>query len=230
MLFRQLFDHESSTYTYLIADSKSKEGLLIDPVLEQVDRDLRLLQELEIDLKYIFETHLHADHVTASGELREHAGGKVGISENAGVECADILLCEGQSHSIGSLAVEVIATPGHTNACLSFVIGDRVFTGDALLIRGCGRTDFQNGSSKTLFLSVREKLFKLPDETLIFPGHDYLGRCCSSIEEEKKFNPRLKEAVQLQEFERIMANLNLPQPQLMDIALPANKTCGEVSK
>lgn len=228
MLFRQLFEPQSSTYTYLVADSDSKEGLLIDPVVETIDRDLKLLQELEVNLKYIFETHLHADHITAASEIREHAGGQTGISKDAEVQCTDLQLEDEQEFQLGDHIIKVLSTPGHTSSCLSFFLEDRVFTGDALLIRGCGRTDFQGGSAQRLFSSVREKLFKLPDQTLVFPAHDYQGRTCSSIKEEKQFNPRLKEEISAKEFETIMKNLQLPHPKMMDQALPANRLCGKL--
>ena len=226
MLFRQLFDLESSTYTYVLGDEKTKNSIIIDPVLEQKERDLGLLSELGLQLKYIFETHVHADHVTSAGELRKATGAKICAGASTNLECADFLLKDNEDLDLDSLKIRTILTPGHTDGCTSYYIDGMVFTGDALMIRGCGRTDFQQGSPETLFESVREKLFSLPNETLVYPGHDYKGRTCSSIAEEKAHNPRLKLNNTQEQFAEIMNNLNLPNPKQIDRAVPANLKCG----
>lgn len=229
MIFRQLFEPVSSTYTYIVADPVSKQGLVIDSVRETFERDLLFVNQLELDLKYVFDTHVHADHVTAASEFRAQTKAQTGVSEHSGVDCADIYLKDGQSYFLGKLEIKVLATPGHTNSCMSFYIQDRVFTGDTLLIRGCGRTDFQQGSSEKLFKSVREKLFTLPDETLVFPAHNYQGVMCSSIAEEKKYNPRLGLDKTKGEFVQIMSELKLANPKMMDVAVPLNLQCGKAS-
>ncbi|MEO0335782.1 MAG: MBL fold metallo-hydrolase [Pseudomonadota bacterium] len=226
MIFRQLFDRESCTYTYIVADPETRSAAIIDPVLEMFDRDVQVLGELSLSLKYSIETHVHADHITSAFKLKEELGAEILLGESTGLECADRLLKENEIVDLDSLRIETILTPGHTNGCTCFVVGDRVFTGDTLMIRGCGRTDFQEGSSRTLFASVREKLFSLPDETLVYPGHDYKGRTCSSIGEEKAHNPRLKVDNTLEQFAEIMDNLNLAYPKKIDVAVPANKNCG----
>lgn len=228
MLFRQLFDKESSTYTYLLADEATGEAILIDPVLEQVERDMTLLRELGLSLVYALDTHVHADHVTALGTLREHLGCKTVMSERAGVGCADVLVKDGDRLRFGAHEIEVRETPGHTSGCLTYVTGDKTmaFTGDALLIRGSGRTDFQQGDARTLYRSVHEKILSLPDATKIFPGHDYLGRTVSSVGEEKRHNPRLGGGKTEDDFVAIMAKLQLAHPKKIDVALPANLACG----
>lgn len=225
MIFRQLFDNETSTYTYLIADEHTREAAIIDPVREQVERDLQLLEELDLKLVYTLETHVHADHVTASGALREKTGARSVVSKAAGVRCADVLVGDGDRLKLGKLEIEVIATPGHTSGCVTYSTGDRIFTGDALLIRGCGRTDFQSGSADQLYDSVKRKLFVLPKETLVFPGHDYKGRTVSTIGEERQYNPRLAHKKR-EEFVAIMKGLNLAKPKKIDEAVPANLGCG----
>lgn len=228
VIFFQLFEHESSTYTYILGDKLSGEVLIIDPVAQTLERDLKLLEESSLKLKYILETHVHADHVTSSGKLRERTGAQVCVGEANGVSCADIQLTDGQELMVGNIKVTAIATPGHTSGCMCFIAGDRVFTGDTLLIRGCGRTDFQSGSSSQLFDSVRERLFCLPDDTMIYPGHDYKGFTMSTIGLEKKHNPRLNLGVGKEDFRKIMEGLNLAYPKKIDVALPANKVCGLV--
>jgi len=225
MIFRQLFDHGTWTYTYLVADEHSRQAVLIDPVLDQAERDLRLLDELKLKLIYALDTHVHADHITANGYLRERTGCQTGVAGGAGVQCADIGLENGQTLPLGETPIEVIATPGHTDGCLSFLIGDRVFTGDSLFIRGCGRTDFQSGDAGLLYDSITQGLFTLPDETLVYPGHDYHGHTVSTIGEEKHFNPRL--TMDRETFIRYMAGLNLPDPRLIMEAVPANRSCGQ---
>jgi sulfur dioxygenase len=228
VIFRQLFDPETSTYSYLLADSDTREGVLVDPVLEQVDRDVALVRELEIALRFTLETHVHADHVTGSGRLRETLGSKVGVGAESGVRNADRLLRDGDVVRFGRHALDVCATPGHTRGCVSYVeraVGV-AFTGDALLVRGCGRTDFQDGDARTLFRSVRERLFVLPDEVLLYPGHDYKGRTVTSVAEEKRWNPRLGLAVTEGAFVGIMAGLRLAHPKRIDVAVPANLMSG----
>lgn len=225
--FRQLFDAESGSYSYLLFDQKSREAVLIDPVFEQLRRDEKLIEELGLQLLYLLETHIHADHVTSAGLLRRKFGAKVGLSQHAGVKTADLQLVDQSELSFGQHRLKVITTPGHTHSCTSYFCSDRVFTGDTLLIRGCGRTDFQQGNSKDLFLSVREKLFRLPDPTLVYPAHDYQGRTCSTIAEEKQFNPRLGLDRSLPEFEKLMLELKLEPPKKIDLAVKANLQLGE---
>lgn len=227
MIFRQLFDKESSTFTYLLGDDSSGAAALIDPVVEHVDRDLRLIEELGLRLTAVLDTHVHADHVTGAGTLRERTGARTHFSARGGPMCADVLLADGTDVKVGSLVVRALATPGHTDGCMSYVVGDRVFTGDTLLIRGCGRTDFQEGDPATLWRSVHDKLFTLPDATIVYPAHDYRGQTCSSIGEEKKWNPRLGGATSLATFTELMHHLDLPPPAKLDVAVPANRACGK---
>ena len=228
MLFRQLFEKESSTYTYLLADPETRDAVLIDPVRETEERDLQMLEDLGLKLRYILETHVHADHVTSAGRLREKTGAKVVISKASGAEGADVYVEDGDVIHYGKCAMEVRSTPGHTNGCLTFVTADRsrAFTGDALLIRGSGRTDFQQGDSKELYHSVHDKIFSLPDETELYPGHDYKGRTMTTVGEERALNPRLGGDRSEAEFADIMANLKLGQPKKMAVAVPANLKLG----
>lgn len=227
MLFRQLFDKESSTYTYLIADPISKEAVLVDPVLEQVDRDFKLIQELSLTLCFCLETHVHADHITGTGKLRDLTGCLGIVPEGAAVNCADRHLKDGEILNIGNIEIQAIATLGHTDSHHAYWVNQTlVLTGDALLIRGCGRTDFQSGDAGKLYDSVTQKLFTLPDETLVYPGHDYRGHQVSTIAEEKQFNPRFV-GRDRQNFIQFMASLNLPNPQKMMEAVPANQACGK---
>ncbi|XP_076273951.1 persulfide dioxygenase ETHE1, mitochondrial-like [Rhynchophorus ferrugineus] len=225
MIFRQLFDEKSCTYTYLLGCEVTKECVLIDPVLEQVQRDFELVNDLGLTLKYAVNTHMHADHITGSGYLRALSGCKTIISESSGAD-ADIHINEGDTILFGAYTLDTFSTPGHTNGCFTYYLKNQglAFTGDALLIRGCGRTDFQEGDSRTLYHSVHEKIFALPDSTLLYPAHDYKGRTCTSVEEEKRLNPRLTKTED--EFVDIMNNLNLAYPKQIDVALPANKVCG----
>ncbi|HMG20052.1 MAG TPA: MBL fold metallo-hydrolase [Kofleriaceae bacterium] len=228
MLFRQLFDPETSTYTYLLADEATRDAIIIDPVLDQIERDIGLIGDLELALRYALDTHVHADHVTALGSLRERLGAQTVVSERAGVGCADRLVKDGDVIRFGSLGVEVRETPGHTGGCVSYVTLDHAmaFTGDALLIRGCGRTDFQDGDPDELYRSVHDKLFTLPGATLIYPGHDYKGRTASSIAEERRCNPRLGGGRTAAEFATTMRELALAYPRFMAVALPRNVRCG----
>lgn len=226
MIFRQLFDYETWTYTYLLADPETRDAVLIDTVKEQVERDLALLKELNLKLKYVLETHIHADHVTGSGSLRVKTGAKVGVSAVAGLTCADIQITDGMELSLGTQKLRAIATPGHTNTCTSYHGDGRVFTGDVLFIRDAGRTDFQEGSPESMWDSVTRKLFSLPDSTLVFPGHDYKGNTSSTIAEEKAHNPKFGGGRTLAEFKELMAAMKLGQPKKIHIAVPANMQCG----
>ncbi|MDY7015414.1 MAG: MBL fold metallo-hydrolase [Cyanobacteriota bacterium] len=230
MLFRQLLDGETNTYTYLIADRASAEALLVDPVLEQVERDLKLLKELGLTLRYCLETHIHADHITGTSELRAATGCESLVPEKASANCANRFIQDGEHLQVGAVEVQAIATPGHTDSHIAYPIdGDRVLTGDALLIRGCGRTDFQSGDAGVLFDSVTQRLFALPDSTLVYPGHDYRGYTVSTIGEEKRWNPRFTGRSR-DEFIEFMANLNLPNPRKIMEAVPANERCGNVAR
>jgi glyoxylase-like metal-dependent hydrolase (beta-lactamase superfamily II)/rhodanese-related sulfurtransferase len=230
MIFRQLFDHESSTYTYLLADEGTGAAVLVDPVREQIERDIGLLEDLDLRLVYTLETHVHADHVTASGALRQRLGSQSVLGAAAGAGCADVLVQDGETLSLGAITIEARHTPGHTSGCVTYVAreGEQqlALTGDTLLIRGCGRTDFQQGSASTLYDSVHEKIFSLPDATPIYPGHDYKGRTMSTVGEEKRLNPRLGGEKSKQDFEQIMEGLKLAYPKKIDVALPANLHCG----
>ena len=228
MFFRQLFEHESNTYTYLLADEKTKECLLIDPVLETVERDKHIISELGFNLKYILETHVHADHITSSFKLKkDFPTAKSVVHKDGGTECSDIFTNDNDVLELGEYKVKIISTPGHTSGCVSYYVEGMVFTGDALLIRGCGRTDFQQGSPEILYHSVKEKLFTLPENTLVYPAHDYKGISCSSIYEEKNFNPRLGTKTK-EEFIEIMNNLKLANPKKIQESVPANLKCGQV--
>jgi glyoxylase-like metal-dependent hydrolase (beta-lactamase superfamily II)/rhodanese-related sulfurtransferase len=229
LLFRQLCDPVSSTYTYLLGDSESGEALLIDPVFENERRDLALLRELGLRLIATLDTHVHADHVTAAWLLKQRCGSQILLSENSGAANADRLLKHGDKVDFGSRHLDVRATPGHTHACLSYVLDDlsMAFTGDSLLIRGCGRTDFQQGSPAKLFRSVKGQILSLPSACLLYPGHDYRGLTVTSVGEEKRYNPRLGGDVDVVDFAGYMNHLGLPHPKLMDIAVPANLRCGQ---
>jgi glyoxylase-like metal-dependent hydrolase (beta-lactamase superfamily II)/rhodanese-related sulfurtransferase len=228
LLFRQLFDPQSSTYTYLLGCGKSREAVLIDPVFEQVRRDAALVEELGLKLKATLETHVHADHVTAASLLKQRLGSRVAVAEAGGAQGADLYLAQGDRVAFGEHYLDVRATPGHTKGCLSFVLGGEsmAFTGDSLLIRGCGRTDFQEGDPHALYRSVHLQLFTLPDSCLLYPAHDYRGLAATSVGEEKRFNPRLGGALSENDFVFYMKNLHLAHPKKLDIAVPANLSCG----
>jgi sulfur dioxygenase len=232
MIFRQLFEPKSSAYTYLIGCEDTREAVLIDPVAETVERDLALLDEVGLKLKYTVETHIHADHVTGASRLREATGCGCAVPAKSGAEQVDVPVREGDPIGVGGLYLQPLYTPGHTDDHHCYLLeaagGARVFSGDALMIDGCGRTDFQNGDSATLYRSVHEKLFLLPDDTLVYPGHDYQQRRVSNVGQERARNPRLGGGKTLGEFVAIMAALNLPHPKMMDVAVPANRECGEV--
>jgi glyoxylase-like metal-dependent hydrolase (beta-lactamase superfamily II) len=226
MLFRQLIDPVTSTYTYLIADEATRQAVLIDPVVEEVAKYKALLAELDLQLVYTLETHVHADHVTAADQLRQELGSRSVVHRDGGAPCADVKVVGGDEVRVGSLLIQVLYTPGHTSGDVSYLMGDRVFTGDALLIGGCGRTDFQEGSAARLYDSIHTQLFSLPAETLVYPGHDYKGRTVSSIAEERATNARLGNGKSRDDFVAIMDGLNLPYPRFIDRAVPANRQCG----
>lgn len=232
MIFRQLFDPQSSTYTYLLADELSRQAVLIDPVFEQVRRDTALIDELGLKLLWTLETHVHADHVTGASMLRDKLGSRIALAAASGADGADRYLAGGDRIEFGKRHLEVRPTPGHTSGCLTYVLDDRsaAFTGDALLIRGCGRTDFQQGSAETLYRSIHDQVFTLPDTCLLYPGHDYRGLTVTSVGEEKLFNPRLGGQILRDDFVGYMTHLGLPHPKQMDIAVPANLRCGRPEK
>ncbi|MCP4756361.1 MAG: MBL fold metallo-hydrolase [Proteobacteria bacterium] len=227
MMFRQMFDYDTWTYTYLLYDPENMEGILIDSVKEQVDRDVKQLEELGVTLKYSLETHVHADHITGADDIRQKTGAEVVYGAGAKVPCSDIDMADGEELTFGRFNVKALATPGHTDGCTSYVVDGRVFTGDAMLVRGCGRTDFQQGSADALYESVNQKLFALPDDTRVYPAHDYKGMQVSTIGEEKKYNPRLGGGKSKAKFIEIMSNLNLAKPKRIDEAVPANMKCGK---
>jgi sulfur dioxygenase len=224
MRLRQLYDADSSTYTYLVADEGSRQAAIIDPVREALARDMALVRELDLELTYVLETHVHADHVTSAGKLAELTGAITAASP-LGAECAVKRLQHGEVVKLGGLEITVLATPGHTKDSLSFLIEDNVFTGDALFVRGTGRTDFQSGDAGELYDSITKTLFSLPDSTRVWPGHDYRGHTQSSIGEEREYNPRLA-GKSREDFVRIMRELRLSPPRRIHEAVPANLACG----
>jgi glyoxylase-like metal-dependent hydrolase (beta-lactamase superfamily II) len=225
MIFRQLFDSASSSYTYLLGDPATRAAVLIDAVKEQVDRDAQLVVELGLELKVVLDTHVHADHITGASALRDRFGCRLAATRTDGPACTDLHVGDGDVVPFGSLALRVLDTPGHTAGCVSYLIDGMVFTGDALLVRTCGRTDFQGGDAGRLYDSVTRKLFVLPDETLVYPGHDYKGQTVTTIGEEKRFNARLANRAR-EDFITLMGNLNLAMPKRIKEALPANLECG----
>jgi sulfur dioxygenase len=225
MIFRQLFDSVSGTYTYLIASRRGAEALIIDPVLEKVDRYIQLLNELDLRLVKAVDTHLHADHITGLGALRDRTHCITVMGEQTKADVVSMRLSDGDRLDIEGISLDVVYTPGHTDDSYSFLMPDRVFTGDTLLIRGTGRTDFQNGDARAQYESIFGRLLKLPDETLIYPAHDYKGETVSTIGEERAFNPRLQVA-SVEEYVELMNNLKLPNPKLMDVVVPANMRVG----
>lgn len=225
MIFRQLFDSVSGTYSYLLASRPGGEALILDPVLEKVDRYCQLLRELDLKLVKAVDTHLHADHVTGLGELRDRTHCMTVMGDQTKADVVAMRVADGDKVTIEGLSLDVMYTPGHTDDSYSYLMGDRVFTGDTLLIRGTGRTDFQNGSSRAQYESIFNRLLKLPDETMVFPAHDYKGDTVSTIGEEKRYNPRLQ-VRSVDEYIELMANLKLPNPKMMDVAVPANMRVG----
>ena len=231
MIFQQLFEPESSTYTYLFACPETRQAVLLDPVLETLERDLGVMQQLELTLAYTLETHIHADHLTSACRLRSLAGSKIACPAADGLGSADLGVAEDRPLKVGALTLQPLFTPGHTDTHHSYVVetlgATRVFTGDALLIDGCGRTDFQSGDAAALYRSVTGKIFALGDEALVFPAHDYNHRHVSTVGQERERNPRLGGGKTREEFVQIMAELNLPYPKKMDLAVPANQLCGD---
>jgi sulfur dioxygenase len=226
VIFRQLFDQKSSTYTYLVACSSTRQALLIDPVLAKVDEYCTLLAELRLTLVLAADTHVHADHITGLGDLRTRTGCQTIMGEQAQVSCASRTVGEGDRIAVGTLELSARYTPGHTDDSYCYVMSDRVFTGDTLLIRGSGRTDLQNGDARAAYRSLFEVLLQLPDETLVYPAHDYRGWTVTTIGEERAHNPRLQVS-SAAEYAEVMGRLQLPSPAMMDIALPANRACGQ---
>ncbi len=227
MIFRQLFDQASGTYSYLMASRRGGEALIIDPVLEKVDRYLQLVRELDLKLVKAVDTHLHADHITGLGALRDRTHCITVMGEQSSVDVVSMRLADGDKLKIEGVSMDVMYTPGHTDDSYSFLMQDRVFTGDTLLIRGTGRTDFQNGDPRAQYESLFGRLLKLPEETMVFPAHDYKGDTVSTIGEEKKYNPRLQ-VTSIDEYVSLMNNLNLSNPKMMDVAVPANMRQGLV--
>ncbi len=225
MIFRQLFHRDSSTYTYLLANRTGGEAALIDPVHSDTDKYIQLLDELDIKLVFALDTHVHADHITALGELRERTDCVTVMGDRTAATCVSRRVSDGEILDIDGIKLEALATPGHTDDSFSYRLADRVFTGDTLLIRGTGRTDFQNGDPRAQYNSLFGRLLQLPDDTLVYPGHDYKGWTVSTIGEEKRHNPRLQVA-NVEEYVAVMNGLNLANPRLMDVAVPANLQCG----
>jgi glyoxylase-like metal-dependent hydrolase (beta-lactamase superfamily II)/rhodanese-related sulfurtransferase len=229
LVFRQLFDPHSSTYSYLLGDSRSREAVLIDPVFEQARRDAALIEELGLELRATLETHVHADHVTGAWLLKRRFGSAIVLSASSGAQGADRYVAHGDRIDFGKRYLETRATPGHTHGCVTYVLDDEslAFTGDCLLIRGSGRTDFQQGDPREMYRSVRSQILTLPPTCLLYPAHDYRGLTVTSVAEERRFNPRLGGDVGEGDFVGYMNNLGLPHPKLMDIAVPANLRCGQ---
>lgn len=226
MIFRQLFEPVSSTYTYLLGCEQTRQCVLIDPVMNAIERDLTTIHELGLQLAWTIDTHIHADHITSALELKKRTGSRIAGPAPDRLPCTDLPLQDGAVLEVGTIALRGLHTPGHTDGHFAYALADRLFSGDALLIDGCGRTDFQNGDARTLFRSVTQKLFTLPAETLVYPSHDYAGRYVSSIAQERARNPRLGAGKTEDEFERIMAALDLPYPKFIDHAVPGNRLCG----
>jgi glyoxylase-like metal-dependent hydrolase (beta-lactamase superfamily II)/rhodanese-related sulfurtransferase len=229
LIFRQLFDPPSSTYTYLLADGRSGAAVIIDPVFEQMRRDAALIEELGLRLAYALETHVHADHVTGAWLLKRQTGCRIALSANSGAGDADRYLVQDDVVAFGDRNIQVRQTPGHTNGCLTYVLDDRsmAFTGDCLLVRGTGRTDFQQGDPHAMYQSVHQQIFTLPDSCLLYPAHDYRGLTVSSVREERRFNPRLGGEIGEGDFTGYMKNLRLAHPKKLDVAVPANLKCGQ---
>ncbi|MFW1772537.1 Zn-dependent hydrolase [Acinetobacter genomosp. 33YU] len=230
MFFKQFFEQESSTYTYMLGCEETREAVLIDPVASDIEIYAKELEKHQFTLIYTLDTHVHADHITAANLLRERFHCKSVLHRNSDVSCGDILITDGCTLKLGKLSIEARYTPGHTNACTSYLVENMVFTGDALLIDGCGRTDFQQGNAGTLYDSIHKQLFSLPDDTIVYPGHDYKGRLSSTIGNERLNNSRLGQNRSREDFIKLMNNLNLPYPKQIDKALPANQACGSISQ
>ncbi len=227
MLIRQLFDAQTFTFTYLVADGINSEAIIIDPVDTKIEQYMRLLKELNLKLKYVFDTHVHADHITAAGKLRELTNCITLLGEATGATCVSKTVSDGEKIHVGAIEFTVLETPGHTQDSFCLYTDGIIFTGDTLFVRGTGRTDFQAGNPVDQYNSIVNKIFTLPDATIVYPGHDYNGNTSTTVWEEKNFNPRLAGKT-VEEFKYIMDNLNLPNPKLMDIAVPANLACGSL--
>jgi glyoxylase-like metal-dependent hydrolase (beta-lactamase superfamily II) len=228
MIFKQFFEPDTSTFTYLLACEKTKQAVLIDTVESEVPKYLEELEAQNLKLVYTLETHVHADHVTGADTLRQKLGSKSVVHRDAGAMCGDLLVTDGVHIIVGTIDLEVRYTPGHTNGCISFFAGDRIFTGDSLLIGGCGRTDFQSGDSGQLYDSIHHQILSLPDDVIVYPGHDYNGNTQSTVGEERKNNKRLGGGKSREDFIKIMSELKLAYPKYIDVALPANQACGRV--
>jgi sulfur dioxygenase len=226
LFFRQLFDKRSWTYTYILADEETREAVIIDPVIDQVERDLKIIEQCELKMLYAINTHVHADHITGSGSLKKRIPGLQSVLAKVSGGKANVYLTAGECVHFGRHTLEGRPTPGHTNGCMSFYLknGGMIFTGDALFVRGCGRTDFQEGDAGHLYDSIWNEILSLPDSTLVYPGHDYVGMTVTSVREEKRYNPRVTKSKE--GFKHIMENLNLPYPQQLAASLPANLACG----
>jgi glyoxylase-like metal-dependent hydrolase (beta-lactamase superfamily II) len=227
MQYRQLFDYDTWSYTYLIWDEDSKQAALIDPVISQVERDLTLIRDLGLKLVYTMETHIHADHVTGGGLIRAQTGAKFVTHKNVSADCPDLKVDDGDVLTLGQQTIEILHTPGHTNNDITFFTDGKAFTGDTLFVRDCGRTDFQLGDTRAMWHSITEKLFSLPEETLVLPAHDYNGHTMSTIGEEKRYNRRIA-GKDFETFKQIMESLELPRPRYMDVSVPNNLLCGDV--
>jgi len=224
----QLIDIETCTYTYIVYDSNTRKAIIIDPVYNQIERDLDIIKKLNLELLYIFETHVHADHITAASKIKNLTKAKICYGSNTGVIGSDIMLNDGDKIKLNNYTVTTIHTPGHTNGCVSYYIKGFIFTGDALFIEGTGRTDFQGGSSETIYKSVRDKIFTYPDETVIYPGHNYKGLLSSTIKHERKYNPNVGDNISIDEFVANESKKERPYPKKFDIAVPANMKCGDI--
>ena len=223
---RQLIDSDTCTYTYILWDD-TLEAVIIDPVLEQVNRDLEYIKKLNLNLVYILETHVHADHITGASEIRSQTNAKICYGSKTGVTGSDILLKDNDVINLKSFSIQSIHTPGHTSGCTSYYINGYMFTGDTLFIEGTGRTDFQGGCSKNIYNSIRNKIFTYPNETIIYPGHNYKGLTSSTIEYEKKHNPNVGDNIKIDDYIERERNMNRPYPKRFDIAVPANMFCGK---
>ena len=228
MNIRQLIDNETCTYTYLVWDSDSLEAIIIDPVLEKINRDLDYINKLNLNLKYIIETHVHADHITGALQIKKTSNAKICYGSKTGVSGADILLNDNDTLTIGSIVIKAIHTPGHTSGCTSYYIDGYIFTGDTLFIEGTGRTDFQEGSSENTYNSIRNKIFTYPNNTVVYPGHNYKGLTSSTIGYERKYNPNVGDNIEINDYVEREKNMNRPYPKKFDVAVPANLLCGKL--